>query len=215
MNRKIQFWQNHFCWFIPFISEHYPLTKFQLLQYEEILDWDRIKSNPFIHWDNQTKSCFKEKLLDARKIDYSLEVAYDKMMLPNYPSANEFYLREEEKAVGKIYWKDIFFGIQSDFLPLLDQLRMNYIWEFGCKTSSFTNHSIFQFTPLTSDFLVKYGSGLEWNLLSRFWDIEWSFELLQQFEDYWVTEQLIHNHTAFNFCLKDDLDDEFIEKVLS
>jgi hypothetical protein len=218
MEFKVKFWHKHLNWFIPFISEHYPLTKFQLLQYEEILDWDRININPFICWDNQTKSVFQDKLTAANTIDYSLEIAYDDMMLPKYPSANEVYFRNSEKIDGKLYWKDIFFGIQNDSLAMLDQLRMNYIWEFihppGFFKLTFTDHALFHHSPITSEYLTENIQRFNWKLLSRYWDLDWSFELLQQFEDYWVTEQLIHNHAAFNYCLKSDLDDEFIEKIL-
>lgn len=48
---KEKFRRNHLDWFIPFVSEFYPLTKFQMLRYEDILDWSRVKANNYIRWD--------------------------------------------------------------------------------------------------------------------------------------------------------------------
>lgn len=90
---------------------------------------------------------------------------------------------------------------------------MKLIWHFKC--SDGLNFKLFKKRPLATKYLVNITEANDWQLLSRYLGLGWSFELLQQFEDYWVTEQLICNHTAFNYCLKNDLDDEFIEKILS
>jgi hypothetical protein len=69
--------------------------------------------------------------------------------------------------------------------------------------------------PIPTRFIREGKEDIEWDLLSRYWGLFWSFELLQEFEEYWITEKLIKNHTAFNYCLKEELNDELIEEVLS
>jgi len=209
----IKFWRKHLNWFIPFVSELYPLTKFQLLHYEEILDWDRIKSNPFIKWDEKTLSIFQERLNKADRIKPSpLDRYYDKPAIPKYPLADAIYFRDNEESKGKIFWKDIKFGIGDIGLAGEDDIVMKLKWHFN--GSMALNYRMFQERPLSTEYIEKRVDTTEWKLLSRYFGLEWSFELLQRFEDYWDTEQLICNHTAFNYCLKDDLDDEFIENVL-
>lgn len=207
------FWQKHLNWFFPFVSEFYPLNKFQLLEYEDILDWDRVKSNPFIKWTEQTKTCFDDKLKLAKKVDYlNLEIYYDKPAIPKYPSADEIYLRDDEFSKGKLFWRDIKFGIGNIGLAGEDDVVMKLIWHFKC--SNKLNGYLFKDRPLDIKYLERITEPNDWKLLSRHFGLDWSFELLHQFEEYWDTEQLIFNHTAFNYCLKDDLDDEFIKKVL-
>jgi len=68
--------------------------------------------------------------------------------------------------------------------------------------------------PVPTKFIEGGKNHLDWEFLSAYWALKWSFKFLKQFEGYWITEKLIRNHTAFNYCLKEDLDDEFIEMTL-
>jgi len=90
---------------------------------------------------------------------------------------------------------------------------MKLIGHFKCSLA--LDFRLFKERPLATEYIESRVETIEWDLLSRYFGMDWSFELLQKFEDYWVTEQLIYNHTAFNYCLKDDLDDGFIENVLA
>jgi len=194
---KIQFWLKHLNWFIPFVSEFYPLNKFQLLQYEDLWDWDRIKSNTFITWTEQIKDCFKDKLNTATATNYlTFEVCYGDPVVNKYPSADEIYLRQEDKSQDKIFWKDINFGIHNIGDACEDDVKMKLIWEFKCSMD--LNYQLFKERPLTANYIENKKFNIEWKLLSRYFGLEWSFELLQQFEIYWITEQLICNqHLIF------------------
>ena len=221
MYKKIKFWQNHFKYFISFISELYPLTKFQLIQYEDILDWSRIKSNPFIRWDREMTDYFLERLdleeiLPPKKVRIAFEFegeSYPEFIELGYPSAENVYLRPDEQDNSEqIYWKDIGFGIYEKKQYDEDALML-LINTFDCGIE--INADPFCSLSIPTQFLMERKENLTWKKFSGYWGLNWSFELLQQFDEYWDWEELVENHTAFNYCLKDDLDDEFIEKVLS
>lgn len=219
--KKIQFWQRQVNTFLLFISELYALTKFQLLHYEDILDWNRIRSNSFIRWDDNMRKIFADRLEAATEIsprDVRIISEEDGELMPGvitlgYPEANEVYLRAEEQTnAEQIYWKDIGFGVyevpeyNEDAVMLL-LTKLNCTLNLGADP--------FNSLPIPTRFLEERKDTLLWDLLSSYWGLKWSIELLQQFEYYWVWKELQGNHTAFNYCLKDDLDDEFIEKVLA
>ncbi|QIA08349.1 hypothetical protein [Draconibacterium halophilum] len=217
---KETFWKKHISIFIVFISELYPLTKFQLLQYEEILDWNRIRSNSFIRWDDNMRKIFAARLRSATEIpprDVRIISEEDGELLPGvitlgYPEANDVYLRAEEQTnAEQIYWKDIGFGVYevpeyNENAVMLLLTKLNCTLNLGADP--------FNSLPIPTKFLEERKDTLQWDLLSSYWGLKWSFELLKQFEQYWVWEELQSNHTAFNYCLKDDLDDEFIEMAL-
>jgi len=214
MDNKIKFWQKHLNWFIPFVSELYPLNKFQLLQYEDILDWDRIKSNTFIKWNKETYAVFGEKLAKAEIIEPIAFHVEDMPVVIKYPSVKEIYFREDiQQSKKKTYWKDIDFGMYKKPTGYDEDIILKLLETFDCGIE--LDDDPFGSMPIPTRFLEGRENTIEWDVLSHYWGLNWSFELLQQFEKYWDTEQLICNHTAFNYCLKDDLDDEFIEKVLN
>ena len=217
---RILFWEQHLSSFIVYMSELYPLTKFQLLQYEEKLDWNRVKSNPFIRWDDSSREIFADRLEAAEEIapkDIRILTEEDGEQVPafitlGYPEANEIYLRQgEQTSPDQIYWKDIGFGIY-DKPTYNEDAIMLLLTKFDCTLN--VGADPFNSLPIPTQFLKERKEHLSWDRLSSYWGLNWSFELLQQFEQYWIWDELEGNHTAFNYCLKDDLDDEFIEKVL-
>lgn len=220
MKDKITFWHKHLDWFIYYISELYPLTRFQLIQYEELLDWNRIKLNSFIRWDISMKKTFSDRLSQAKKhspssIDVVMEdngVKVPVQVTLGYPKAKQIYFRENEQGnSNQFYWKNINFGFYE--MPKYNEEAVMWLIDkFMCGVQ--INMDPTKSLPIPTKFLEKRKEELDWKFLSGYWALNWSFELLQQFEDYWVTEKLIRNHTAFNYCLKNDLDDGFIEKVL-
>jgi len=213
-NSKLNLWRRHLNWFIPFVSEFYPLTRFQLLQYEELLDWSRIKLNPFIRWDEEALITFQDRLSSVEKfVHLPLEIYYGKSAIPTYPSADEIYLRANEYGEGKIFWKDIKFGVGDIGEAGEDDVAMKLIWHFECGDK--LSWMLFKDRPLDNNYLEKITEPKYWQLLSRYFGLDWSFVLLEKYENFWDTEQLICNQTVFNYCLKDDLDDEFIEGVLN
>ena len=109
------------------------------------------------------------------------------------------------------YWKDITFGI---YIPQKydEDTLMLLIEAFDCGIE--LDSDPFGGYHLPVKFLENNKDTMAWDVISHYWELDWSFELLQRFEGYWVTNRLIENHSAFNYCLKDDPDDEFIEKVL-
>lgn len=218
---NLKFWKSHLNWFIPFISELYPLTKFQLIQYEEILDWSRIKANPFIRWDRSMTDTFLEKLDAVKKIPPSgIEIMSCELgesirgwITFGYPQAERVFFRPQEQDQNdQLYWKDLPFGLYSKQQYIEDDLML-LIEKFDCKIQIGTDPFIDLHIPTT--YLVENKEYMDWDYLSGYWGLDWSFELLQEFEQYWITERLIENHTAFNYCLKDDLEDDFIDIVLS
>lgn len=218
---SIKFWKSHINWFIPFVSELYPLSKFQLIQYEELLDWDRIKSNSFIRWDIKMKRTFSDKLSQAKKhppssVDVIMDddgVKVPVQVTLGYPKSKDVYFRiNEQRNSDQYYWKNINFGFYD--MPKYDEdAVMMIIEKFVCGIHIGMDPT--KSLPIPTGFLELRKEELDWEFFSCYWALNWSFELLKQFEDYWVTEKLIGNHTTFNYCLKEDLDDEFIEKVLS
>jgi len=218
---KCQFWQNHIIYFIQFISELYPLTKFQLLQYEDILDWSRIKSNPFIRWDKLMTDCFQKRLnlaeiLPPKKVPIVFEFegeSFSEIIELGYLPAEQVYLRPcEQDNTEQKYWKDIGFGIYQKQQYNEDALML-LINTFDCAIE--IGADPFCSLSIPTQFLSERKEYLNWFNFSGYWGLNWSFELLQQFDEYWDWEEIVENHTAFNYCLKDDLDDKFIEKVLS
>lgn len=111
------------------------------------------------------------------------------------------------------WWKQINFGIYEIPEKYDEEKVMKLLEHFDCGINLATDP--FDCLPIPTRFIRERKDTLPWDMLSRYWGLNWSFELLQEFEQYWVTDKLIENHTAFNYCLKDDLDDDFIEKVLS
>lgn len=220
MNPKIAFWKNHLDWFIPFISELYPLSKFQLIQYEDKLDWNRIAINPFIIWDEQTRACFADRLEKIEELQPSRcllhkydEEGYRYYIPYNYPPSEKVYLRKNEwSAVSHVSWKSITFGLFEKREYPENQI-MKLIDKFACIIVP--DGDPFSDLPVPTKFIEGGKDNMDWEFLSAYWALKWSFKFLKQFEKYWITEKLIRNHTAFNYCLKDDLDDNFIEEVLS
>ncbi len=213
MKDKIKFWRKHPNWFISFISELYPLTRFQLIQYEDVLNWNRVVSNPFIKWTDDLNICFSDKLQNAVKKEHVL------CEVEGFPIIIDYQLEEplfrEDNAFPDYleFWKDINFGLYWQPENYNEDAIMTLIKKFECSIE--LTYDNFDYLPIPTTMLEEEKDELDWDMLSGYWGLRWSFEFLQQFEDYWVTEKLIGNHTAFNYCLKDDLDDEFIEKVLS
>jgi len=111
------------------------------------------------------------------------------------------------------WWKQINFGIYEIPEKYDEEKVMKLLEHFDCGINLATDP--FDCLPIPTRFIRERKDTLPWDMLSRYWGLKWSFELLQEFEQYWVTDKLIENHTAFNYFLKDDLDDDFIEKVLS
>ena len=111
------------------------------------------------------------------------------------------------------WWKQINFGIYEIPEKYDEEKVMKLLEHFDCGINLATDP--FDCLPIPTRFIRERKDTLPWDMLSRYWGLNWSFELLQEFEQYWVTDKLIENHTAFNYFLKDDLDDDFIEKVLS
>ena len=221
MRNKIIFLQSHLNWFIPFISELYPLTKFQLLQYEEILDWSRIKANPFIRWDRNMVNTFLEKLDTVERIPPSgIEIISCEFgeFLPariifGYPDAENVFLRPQEQTRSdQLNWKDMPFGLYEKQLYAEDDIML-LIKKFDCKIQIGTDPFVDLHIP--TQYLAENKELMDWEYLSGYWGLNWSFELLQEFEQYWITDKLIENHTVFNSCLKNDLNDDFIEKVIA
>jgi len=211
LTHRLHFWKSHPGWFIPFISELYPLTKFQLLLYEDILDWERIKRNAFIKWSDETRDCFNERLRAVATTSHVLFTIDEMPVQINYQPENNPVYREENPDYFT-WWRRIVFGVY--ILPAhYDQDKvMQLIRHFHCGIE--LENDPLGGLPIPTDFLRERKAYLDWNILSRYWGLCWSYELLQEFEPYWVTEKLIENHTTFNYCLKNDLSDDFIEKVL-
>lgn len=174
---KKNFWKKHISVFIAFISELYPLTKFQLLHYEEILDWNRIKSNSFIRWDDNMRTIFAARLESATEIpprDVRVISEEDGEFLPGvitlgYPEANEVYLRAEEQTnAEQIYWKDIGFGVyevpeyNEDAVMLL-LTKLNCTLNLGADP--------FNSLPIPTRFLEERKDTLQWDLLSSYWGL--------------------------------------------
>lgn len=160
------------------------------------------------------KEIFNDRLAAAKPIEEVLLPGDDIPITIFYPSYEQVYLREDIKLKSQeIYWKDIEFGIYKDLLEDHDVALMELVSRFDC---GFTlEEQLYSTMPIPTQFLEERKNTINWDLPSAYWGLRWSFELLQQFDNYWVTKELIKNHTAFNYCLKNDLDDEFIEKVLA
>lgn len=217
---KINFWQNHLNWFIPFISELYPLTKFQLLQYEDILDWNRVAINQFITWDKESSDYFQTRIENAHVVEPRIVGYMDSnnhyiVRNINLISWNPEYheaIQNNEIVKSKEIWKQIHFGHYRIPNNAEDKLTLLFN-KFDCEINYDDN--TFERFPIPTKFIEEDFESVDWERLSGYWGLWWSFELLQKFEEYWVTEKLIENHTVFNYSLKNDLDDEFIEKVLA
>lgn len=220
MRNKIIFWRKHTNWFVSFVSELYPLTKIQLLQYEDILDWNRVAINQFIKWDKESTDCSQDKINNAQTIEPRI-VRYMESedhyivrninligWIPDYHKA----LDNNDLIKSKEIWKQIHFGYYK--IPDNAEDKLTLLFDkFDCEINY--NDNTFERFPIPTRLIEEDVQSMDWEKLSGFWGLWWSFELLQKFENYWVTEKLIWNHTVFNYCLKDDLDDDFIEKVLS
>ncbi|WP_319229948.1 hypothetical protein [Draconibacterium orientale] len=212
MEHKTTFWNKRNNWFIPFISELYPLTKFQLIQYEEMLDWSRVKANQFINWSDDVKDCFAEKLSEVEAYDSILYVTEGIPISPGYQSENKKLFREDGEAEFWRYWNNILFGFCKVADNYDEKGIMQLLRSFDCTVE--LNERPFDSLPIPTNFIRERKETLPWDVISRYWGLKWSMELLEEFQDYWVAESLIQNHTAFNYCLKGDLNDKFIEKVL-
>ncbi|AHW62157.1 hypothetical protein SAMN05444285_12348 [Draconibacterium orientale] len=215
-----EFWKSHLNWFIPFISELYPLTKFQLLQYEDILDWSRVAINQFITWDKESSDYFQTRIENAHVVEPRI-VGYmdsnDHYIVRNINliSWNPEYheaIQNNEIVKSKEIWKQIHFGHYKIPNNAEDKLTLLFN-KFDCEINYDDN--TFERFPIPTKLIEEDFESVDWERLSGYWGLWWSFELLQKFENYWVTEKLIENHTVFNYCLKDDLNDEFIEMVLN
>lgn len=195
------------------ITEISTLTKFQLILYEDILDWNRIKANPFIKWSKETKTCFKDRLNEANKHESVLYELEEMVVAVSYqPEKNPIYREDDEEYFMK-FWKQIIFGIYVIPVGFNEEALMPLLRKFDCGIE--LDEDPFDGLPIPTQFIRERKDTLQWDILSRYWGLNWSFELLREFEQYWITDKLINNHTVFNYCLKDDLNDDFIEKVLS
>lgn len=205
-------WQSHLNWFVPFISELYPLTKFQLIRYEDILDWKRIIRNDFIKWTDETLECFNDRLQSVEKTNHIL-FEMDDMQVTSCYQPHDYKIYREDKVDYFSWWKQIDFGIYKLPEQFDEEKVMMVLESFDGGIDLATDP--FDCLPIPTRFLRERKDTLPWDLLSRYWGLQWSIELLKEFEDYWVADKLIENHTVFNYCLKDDLNDEFIDQILS
>ncbi|MBN2828170.1 MAG: hypothetical protein JXQ26_09270 [Tissierellales bacterium] len=213
MNHRIAFWKNKINWFIPFVSELYPLTKFQLIQYEDRFDWSRVKANQFINWTNDVKDCFADRLSEVEAYDSILYVADGVPIFPGYQSEYNQIFREDGEVEFWRYWYNLLFGFCKIDNAYDEKGIVRLLRSFDCVIE--LNERPFESLPLPTSFIRERKETLPWETLSRYWGLKWSFAFLEEFQDYWITDRLIQNHTAFNYSLKDDLNDDFIEKVLS
>jgi hypothetical protein len=67
---------------------------------------------------------------------------------------------------------------------------------------------------IPTEYLRVFYLSLKWNLLSSNENLSWSFELIFEFEYLWHFLTLARNKTAFQYALKEDLNDDFIGKVM-
>lgn len=203
------FWRNHLEWFIPFVSEYYPLSKLQLIQYEELLDWERITRNEFINWTDDVIQCFSDKLPEPN--GHTLFYLEEMPVVVHYQSKEDPVYRTNDIEDYLERWKQIQFGL---YIPekYNEDAVMLLIRKFNCTV--LLNDTPLEGLPIPTSFIEEKKETLDWGMLSRYWGLKWMFELLQQYEDFWVTKYLIENATVFNYCLKESLDDAFIEKVL-
>ena len=131
MRNKIIFWQSHRNWFIPFISELYPLTKFQLIQYEDILDWERIARNDFIKWTDETLKCFNDRLQLVEKSDHIL-FAVDGMQVASCYQPQDYSIYREDKTDYFSWWRQIEFGIYRLPEKYDEEKVMKLLEHFDC-----------------------------------------------------------------------------------
>jgi|GEM_PF-5066019 len=212
MDYNTAFWKNRINWFIPFVSELYPLTRFQLIQYEDRLDWSRVKANQFINWTDDIKDCFADQLSEVETYDSILYVTDGIPISPGYQSKNKQLFREDGELEFWRYWKKIEFGFCKIDNDYDEKGILQLIQSLDCVPE--LNQIPYESLPIPTNFIRERKDTLPWETLSRYWGLKWSMELLEEFQDYWVADSLIQNHTAFNYCLKNDLDDAFIEKVM-
>ena len=167
----IKYWRKRLNWFIPFISELYPLTKFQLLLYEEILDWDRVVRNDFIHWTEETLLCFDDRLQSIERINHVL-FEVDGMQVTSCYQPQDYMIYREIDPYYFDWWKQINFGIYEIPEKHDEEKVMKLLEHFDCGINLATDP--FDCLPIPTRFIRERKDTLPWDMLSRYWGLNWS-----------------------------------------
>ena len=234
--QKVEFWQNNEMLFLSWISKFNPLNSSQIQKYREQLDWYLLSENQLIEWDGDTLEHCKKRICWSDfttvhrlplqgKQDEEFYKNYDwrtigkldtdhktivKSYFETYPDSKILYEPECISYYPKIPYAHICFGTRAkDMAPELVENMINLADE----TESEIEEQIISYIP--REYLRAFWHRMKWDHLTVNINLPWDFALLFEFENLWQHSSFNYNSTAFEHTLKPDLNDEFIEEVMS
>jgi hypothetical protein len=236
--QKIEFWTSNEMLFLHWISKYYPINKHVFLEHIKLWDWNTICENPFIKWDSSmiqssVKDIVWKNFCLTNKLPYSDDSDIEFYQNVHWNSFGEQLLDSFKKDIVESYFqeapnKHILINHDSEYIvPVIPYkniqfskrtYRLTKVEEDNLMRLVYNTDSEFKqqdVALIPERYLNFHYQNLNWEELSKNPNLPWSFGLIFEFEYLWHYENLIHNKAAFQYTLKEDLNDEFLDKVLS
>ncbi|MCX7167750.1 MAG: hypothetical protein NTV11_15945 [Rhodocyclales bacterium] len=188
------FFRRHPEQFIRWLTEYYPLTASEIVQYQDRWDWELLSNNTNLDLTDELVSKFEDRwswrsLIKhpafrwseclMRRFDHHL---FDHHYLFDKPLQGDDYTEEDRDLSFRLY------KIVHPEIPWKESLLERNADRWDWSTISFLSNF-----PWSVDILDRYRNRWDWQALSQNESLPWSPELLEKYKDLWHWEQLSLN----------------------